>query len=202
MDSQELRNLQEAYLEVYQPLDEAIIVKRGTSTNAAGQQIPWTHRHNTVTGRSTVKDKFGERDVTVPSVKMDKTQSAKKSRMQEQVDLYDIILSHLLDEGYASTEESAEVIMVNMSEEWREDIVELYQGRHGQSETQYQDSRSNAGKMVSGTSKLSGAAYSSRGVKNTGPNPAGGSTRPQGQGRMTSGQRAEMQYRKANLKKG
>ena len=112
------------------------------------------------------------------------------------------IINHLLDEGYAETPESAEAIMVNMSEEWRENVVELYKGRHGQTETQYQDSRSNAGKMVSGDSKRSGAAYSSRGVENTGPNPAGGSTRPQGQGRMTSGQRAEMQYRKANLKKG
>ena len=39
-------------------------------------------------------------------------------------DLYDIILSHLLDEGYAETQEQAQVIMVNMSEGWRESIVE------------------------------------------------------------------------------
>jgi hypothetical protein len=38
-------------------------------------------------------------------------------------DLYDIILSHLLDEGYAETPEAAEAIMVNMSEEWREGIL-------------------------------------------------------------------------------
>lgn len=44
----------------------------------------------------------------------------------EEVDIYDIVLSHLLDEGYADTIESAEAIMVNMSEEWREDIVEAY----------------------------------------------------------------------------
>ena len=41
----------------------------------------------------------------------------------EQVDIYDIILSHLLDEGYAETPEAAEAIMVNMSEEWRQSIV-------------------------------------------------------------------------------
>ena len=82
-----------------------------------------------------------------------------------------------------------------------EQVDELYKGKHGQSETEYQDSRSNAGKMVSGTSKLSGAAYSYRGVKNTGPNPAGGSEKPKAQGRMTSGQRTELQYRKANLMK-
>ena len=42
----------------------------------------------------------------------------------EQLDLYDVILSHLIDEGYADTQEAAERIMVNMSEEWRESIVE------------------------------------------------------------------------------
>jgi hypothetical protein len=41
----------------------------------------------------------------------------------EQADIYDIILSHLLDEGYAETIESAEAIMVNMSEEWRNSII-------------------------------------------------------------------------------
>ena len=43
---------------------------------------------------------------------------------KEEVDLYDAILSHLLDEGYAETPEGAEVIMVNMSEDWREDILD------------------------------------------------------------------------------
>ncbi len=37
----------------------------------------------------------------------------------------DIILSHLLDEGYAETSEAAEKIMANMSEEWRDSIVEM-----------------------------------------------------------------------------
>ena len=83
----------------------------------------------------------------------------------------------------------------------QEELDEIYKGKHGQSEKEYQDSRSDGGKMVSGDSKRSGAAYSSRAVKNTGPNPAGGSKKPQGQGRMTSGQRTELQYRKANLKK-
>ena len=43
---------------------------------------------------------------------------------KEQTDLYNIILSHLLDEGYADTEQAAEAIMVNMSEDWRQSIVE------------------------------------------------------------------------------
>jgi len=42
----------------------------------------------------------------------------------EAYDIYDVILSHLINEGYADTFEAAEAIMVNMSEEWRESIVE------------------------------------------------------------------------------
>ena len=52
----------------------------------------------------------------------------------EQTDIYDIILSHLLDEGYAETQEQAEVIMVNMSEEWRESIMEREQDEPGESD--------------------------------------------------------------------
>jgi len=47
-----------------------------------------------------------------------------RRNQREDFDLYDIILSHLLDEGYAETQEQAEVIMVNMSEDWRESIFE------------------------------------------------------------------------------
>ena len=80
-------------------------------------------------------------------------------------------------------------------------IDEIYQGKHGQTEKQYQDSRSDAGKMVSGDSKGSGASYSSRSMRGTGPNPAGGSKKPEGQGRMTSGARTDLQFRKVALKK-
>ena len=40
------------------------------------------------------------------------------------VDLFDIVKGHLLDEGYADSEEGAMVIMVNMSEGWKESILE------------------------------------------------------------------------------
>ena len=89
----------------------------------------------------------------------------------------------------------------SINPETGEMVQELYKGKHGQSEKEYQDSRSDAGKMISGDSKRSGAAYSARGVKNTGPNPAGGSKKPQAQGRMGAKDREYLKYRKANLKK-
>lgn len=41
-----------------------------------------------------------------------------------ETDLFDYILEYLIVEGYADTNENAIVIMVNMSEEWRDDIIE------------------------------------------------------------------------------
>ena len=89
----------------------------------------------------------------------------------------------------------------NKMKESVDNVDEMYKGKHGQSEKEYQDSRSDGGKMVSGDSKGSGASYATRSMKGTGPNPAGGSKKPAGQGRMTSGARTDLQFRKAALKK-
>jgi hypothetical protein len=50
--------------------------------------------------------------------------SGPMKRFKEEYDDYDVVLYHLLDEGYADTEEAATVIMANMSEEWKQSIVE------------------------------------------------------------------------------
>jgi hypothetical protein len=42
------------------------------------------------------------------------------------VDIFDLVKGHLLDEGYADSEEGAIVIMTNMSEEWRKSILESH----------------------------------------------------------------------------
>jgi hypothetical protein len=44
--------------------------------------------------------------------------------MEMEYDTFDTVLEHLVSEGYADTEESALVIMANMSEEWREEILD------------------------------------------------------------------------------
>ena len=47
-----------------------------------------------------------------------------KRNVKEESDLFDFILEYLVAEGYADTNQSALVIMANMSEEWRQSIVE------------------------------------------------------------------------------
>lgn len=46
-------------------------------------------------------------------------------------DVFDVIKGHLLDEGYADSEEAALKIMANMSEEWREEILEVLMPKKG-----------------------------------------------------------------------
>ena len=111
---------------------------------------------------------------------------------------FDLMFDSLIEEGYSKSE--ALKIMTQMA------LDELYKGKHGQSEKEYADSRSEGGKMVSGTSKMSGAEYThGRRVKasNPGMQPdVGGKTKPKSQGRMDRGARADLEYRKANLKAG
>jgi hypothetical protein len=67
------------------------------------------------------KEKYRRQVAT--GVRAASSQEKKRLGVGEAVDLYDIILSHLLDEGYAETQEQAEVIMVNMSEGWKNSIL-------------------------------------------------------------------------------
>lgn len=90
------------------------------------------------------------------------------------LDIFDLVKGHLLDEGYAETEQNAIVMMANMSEEWRNSILdELYKGKHGQSEKEYQAGRSDAGKRISGDDKEGPASYASRWHKDSEPTKPG-----------------------------
>ena len=51
--------------------------------------------------------------------------------LNNSADLFDIVKGHLMSEGYADTEEAALAIMANMSEEWRQSIVEAIGGPIG-----------------------------------------------------------------------
>ena len=147
MNSQELRALQEAYSQVYE-LDEAAIYKRGGKGQTT--ETPLQIYGNSATAREKKKlhnipkgrigaNEVGDYDrgsgnaakrraaaLTKPEAKKfpNRLTRSDKQGIKDSYDLYDIILSHLLDEGYAETLEQAQVIMVNMSEDWRESIME------------------------------------------------------------------------------
>lgn len=160
MNSQEYRNLSEAYLDVYQELDEVrgggkidavsdipSIGERGSrSAKDAGMLMSpldrATARENALRKKGNTKqaNKIKSRfiDPTKSAISRsilaaNNAASAEKRRLmnpQESYnpDLFDVILEYLITEGYADTNESALVIMANMSEEWRESIVEVTGG--------------------------------------------------------------------------
>jgi len=114
MDAQELRNLQEAYSKVVgnQQINEEVSDK----TKKKFQIMKMKKKlQNPYSSDWNKKISFALQNKIVADKK-------REDKLKE--DIYDIILSHLLDEGYAETPEAAEAIMVNMSEEWRDTIIE------------------------------------------------------------------------------
>ena len=110
MDAQDIRNLSEAYMNVYEEVDKRRAPKELVDRLNASRE-----GHMAQDGPN--KPAYDAKQRLLKKAQ-------KRKNMEEQVDLYDIILSHLLDEGYAETPEAAEAIMVNMGEEWRQSIVE------------------------------------------------------------------------------
>jgi hypothetical protein len=59
----------------------------------------------------------------------------RKAQKDESYDAYNMILSYLIDEGYASTEDAADKIILNMSESWFEEIIQESESRERDQET-------------------------------------------------------------------
>ena len=148
MDAQELRSLQEAYMEVvmnnnelsemsYKKLPVGKMMWKAVNrtereANArADREREANEPNSTITydrAREEHEKAEKNKERNYKMVRVADTHSERKARKKsklknEEADLYDIILSHLLDEGYAETQEQAQVIMVNMSEDWRESIL-------------------------------------------------------------------------------
>jgi hypothetical protein len=150
MDGQTLRNLQEAYSQVYDeaykslPHEKMIAksnkfdkqYKTGPTNTDALRRRSKTHLTTKFHDPKQSQQKSAANKNRPENEKRSKTVERQKSfgnrlmrsdgqgiRDSYEYDLYDIILSHLLDEGYADTEKAAEAIMVNMSEDWRKSII-------------------------------------------------------------------------------
>ena len=158
MNSQEYRNLQEAYLDVYQEevLDEVrgggeidpvsdipgIGLRGARSPRDAGLQMSPLDRAklraNALEKRNDPKAKKRASDMNKNFIRPTEkavnrsllaatnARHAEKTRLQalnNSYDLFDVILEYLITEGYADTNENALVIMANMSEDWRQSIV-------------------------------------------------------------------------------
>lgn len=139
MDSKDIRSLQEAYQEVYQELDEGYKrfpykkvedkIHKKEADNPTGRGTPQSTKMSKVFHHFKGGKEISRTEKREHSPKMSKTKESEnreRGNQNEELELYNLILSHLLDEGYATTEESAEVILENMSDDWLESIVEAF----------------------------------------------------------------------------
>jgi len=149
MDSKELRNLHKAYLDVYEQeemIDEAVEQIDELSVNKMNAYInkaekdrgrlnkKWDQGTATSKERKKVFDREeGEARASKKirqktgkdSFRLNALDKLKSAITKEEVEIFDVVLEYLVAEGYADTNESALVIMANMSEEWRQSIVEV-----------------------------------------------------------------------------
>jgi len=118
MESKEVRGLMEAYASVYnQDLNEQKPEPEpGSPKNLMGGLSRLMGR-----GPLPKPERKGGRG---PVVTLGGRGPVVKSMGEQSFDLFDVIKGHLLDEGYADTEQAALAIMANMSEEWKQSIVE------------------------------------------------------------------------------
>ena len=116
MKSKEVKDLMEAYASIYMEQEQLV---EGAEEYAGGQH-PSKHPDKKVRDRyeTETRRRQAPKNVGVPD------KSVGYGGLKDDVDLFDIVKGYLLDEGHAETEEEALYIMANMSEEWRQSIIE------------------------------------------------------------------------------
>ena len=119
MESNHVRDLMEAYSSIYTENEE---VEQLDEFSAQAQNFFNDATKRIQSGLEKIGVPINRTQRGTPT---EKNQKEKINQNQNQsFDLFDIIKGHLLDEGFADTEEAALAIMTNMSEEWREQILD------------------------------------------------------------------------------
>ena len=90
----------------------------GGDAAIANPKGPTTTRNVRGGGTQKVPTKLTRQDI------INKGTVAANLKQSFEYDTFDTVLEHLVSEGYADTNESALVIMANMSEEWRQSILD------------------------------------------------------------------------------
>ena len=117
MESNHVRDLMEAYSSIYAENEE---VEQLDEFSAQAQNFVNDATKRIQSGLEKIGVPINRTQRGTPTEKNQK----EKINQNQSFDLFDIIKGHLLDEGFADTEEAALAIMTNMSEEWREQILD------------------------------------------------------------------------------
>jgi hypothetical protein len=109
--------------------DTSITDMIGRSQVRQGAPINTGDRSSDIRAMAARGTDFGGSGSSVPKPAPTSTNKARGSSKPGSVysgfDMFDFIKGHLLDEGYANDEKSALAIMANMSESWKQSILEM-----------------------------------------------------------------------------
>jgi hypothetical protein len=152
MDTKDIRNLVESYQNVYA---EQEVSEDMYSTVKAGLEKGSKALQNSPAGgvlKMLVGPVGGNKGKRTPSAADQK----KKIAANESVELYNIVFNHLIEEGFASSEENAEKIISVMSDEWISSIVEQQETSARADYLQGKFDRENAAKSGSALTAIPG----------------------------------------------
>jgi hypothetical protein len=125
MREQEVRELYEAYMQVHSHQEEVEQLDEAREASHDPEGYEERQRKSQSSRQRRMNDPHtGINSPAFHAFMAQQTGGKKKKKVEEETDLFDVILEHLVAEGYADTNEAALAIMANMSEEWRESIVE------------------------------------------------------------------------------
>ena len=142
MESKEVRGLIEAYASIYEGYGKDKKKKKMHDCATHGEHSEWgaglmikemhtLDEDGNVTHYDVMFEHGIEKNVPVEELNITMSEKHehfinydKNAEVLGESDIFDAILEHLVSEGYADTNEAAIAIMANMSEEWRQDIVE------------------------------------------------------------------------------
>ena len=137
MREQEVRELYEAYLQVHQVQEEEVeeLNEGRTTSLSALSRESQKRKDDKKRGRPETESEIHSRLMMGkfrPGASQEERAEGGRQVLKDRgkvpkkggKDMFEHILEHLVSEGYADTNESALVIMANMSEEWRRSILD------------------------------------------------------------------------------
>ena len=136
MREQEVRELYEAYLQVHQVQEEEVeeLNEGRTTSLSALSRESQKRKDDKKRGRPETESEIHSRLMMGkfrPGASQEERAEGGRQVLKDRgkvpkkggKDMFEHILEHLVSEGYADTNESALVIMANMSEEWKQSIL-------------------------------------------------------------------------------
>ena len=145
METEKIRDLMEAYYSIYESKEEPEM-KEGEEEDKEEHK-----------GKKKGKKEKEEKDEDLEETASDPSSQLRKMRnknfpqqkpkpLEEDADLFDYLLEYLVAEGYADTNKAALAIMANMSEDWRNEIVEQSSARSREFEKRLPAERGSRGR--------------------------------------------------------